>query len=155
MIKTIISDFSYVLLFPKKNEYNGSLNGLHGELMHLLGYNVLDYFYLNLELIECYKSLAATKNIYLFTEGNMHTIPELQKELDTVFKKLVSAKDVGFSKNDPQVYIQLANVLDVTPGEALFIDDKQENIDAAITAGFQTLHFVSTEKTIKFLRENY
>jgi len=85
MIKAIVSDFSRVLLFPKDKSYQGSLNALHKELSEKPSYNALDFFELNVGLLDFYKSLKDRIPVYIFTSDviqdyciiipTLHSIP--------------------------------------------------------------------------------
>lgn len=57
------------------------------------------------------------------------------------FSDVIISADVGLMKPDVKIY-ELAEAHSGFHGEQiLFIDDKQENIDTAITLGWQTFHF--------------
>ena len=47
------------------------------------------------------------------------------------------------AKPEPEIYIQTAAALHTPPANILFLDDKQENIQAAAAIGMQTLHFTT------------
>lgn len=47
------------------------------------------------------------------------------------------------AKPEPAIYIKTAKALNTPPANILFIDDREENIAAANTLGFQTLHFTT------------
>ena len=49
--------------------------------------------------------------------------------------------EVSVCKPDPRIYELCLSRLGVEPGEALFIDDRVENIEAAAALGLQTVHF--------------
>jgi putative hydrolase of the HAD superfamily len=49
--------------------------------------------------------------------------------------------EVGLVKPDREVYLECLRRLDVQPKEALFLDDKQKNIDGAEHVGMHTLLF--------------
>ncbi len=47
------------------------------------------------------------------------------------------------AKPEPAIYLETAKALETAPANTLFIDDRQDNIDAAAALGFQTLHFTN------------
>lgn len=151
-INTIISDFSYVILFPKDSTYTASINVLHQELATTNDYNVFNHFSLNQELLDTYRQLSSNKTFYIFTDGSMHRVEDIQLQIDDIFSAAISARDIGFSKNNPQAFRELAQVLEIDPETTLFIDDKEENIQAAQEAGFQTHRFENTKETVQFLK---
>lgn len=81
MIKAIVSDFSRVLLFPKDKTYQDSLNILHKELSQKPNYNVLDYFELNIKLLDFYKSLKDKTPVYIFSSDAIQDASEFQPYL--------------------------------------------------------------------------
>ncbi|GAB4085495.1 HAD family phosphatase [Myceligenerans cantabricum] len=48
---------------------------------------------------------------------------------------------VGLAKPDVRIYRLLAQRFDVDPARAVFVDDKQENVDAARRCGFHAIRF--------------
>lgn len=54
-------------------------------------------------------------------------------ELDGV----VVSGAIGLSKPDPAIFAHLALTYDVDPAAALFVDDRVENVDAAVRLGFR------------------
>jgi putative hydrolase of the HAD superfamily len=51
--------------------------------------------------------------------------------------------ELGIAKPDPAIYIHTCEKLDVSPAEALFIDDKIENVAAARELGIHAIQFSS------------
>ncbi|RPF21618.1 HAD family hydrolase [Myceligenerans xiligouense] len=51
---------------------------------------------------------------------------------------------VGLAKPDTRIYELLAQRFDVDPARAVFVDDKQENVDAARRTGFHAIRFTDT-----------
>lgn len=139
MIKAMVSDFSRVLLFPKDKNYLGSLNALHKNLSQNPNYNALDYFELNIQLLDLYKSLKEKTPVYIFTSDVIQDAPEFHSYLQPVFNGILSAKKMNIEKNAPKAYKLVAEHLNLNPDEILYIDDATENIQAAKTAGFNTL----------------
>lgn len=63
-----------------------------------------------------------------------HEIPEYltQKDLDKYFDGQIISAQEKVSKPDPKIYEILLDRYSLNPEESLFLDDKKENIDAAI-----------------------
>jgi FMN phosphatase YigB (HAD superfamily) len=152
MIKAIISDFSRVLLFPKDKNYSGSLNGLHKEMSVNPQYKFLEHFELNKELLEFYKSLKDTVNLYMFTSETIQDTPELQPDIQPVFKKIFSASKMNINKKESSAYETLTNSLQLKSNEIVYIDDSPENIDAAAKAGLKTILYSDNSTLISQLR---
>jgi 2-haloacid dehalogenase len=56
---------------------------------------------------------------------------------------MVISGRVGLVKPDPAIYNLLLDKIGKPPGECLFIDDSQANIQQAKQMGFVTIHFTS------------
>lgn len=70
-------------------------------------------------------------------------IPELFKidglTMEDYFDEFFLSYKMGMSKPSEEIFIKVAEDLDINPNEALFIDDSQSNIDTASKLGFQTM----------------
>ncbi|MGC1906408.1 MAG: HAD family phosphatase [Candidatus Acidiferrum sp.] len=60
---------------------------------------------------------------------------------------------VGASKPSPLVYLEALRALKVQSNEAVYIDDLQENVDAAKALGMSGVHCTAPEKLAGCLRE--
>jgi len=153
MIKALISDFSKVLLFRKDNPELGKLNNYHKELLKKKDYDFWQYFILNTELLDFYKQLSSSLDMYIFTTKYIQEYPPVQKKLKSAFRKIFSAIRLGIKKDKPEAYLKLIDLLKLAPEEILFIDDTQANIEAAKKAGLKTIHFTDTKSIINRLGE--
>ncbi len=61
------------------------------------------------------------------------------------FDVLVWSYQVRVAKPDPAIYRYALEQLGTRPGETLFVDDKPENVDAAIALGMKALVFSTVE----------
>ncbi len=57
--------------------------------------------------------------------------------------------ELNIAKPDPQIYLHTCDKLGVAPGEALFLDDKQINVEAAEQVGIAAIQF----STVAALRD--
>jgi putative hydrolase of the HAD superfamily len=64
------------------------------------------------------------------------------------FDDLIFSAEVGLAKPDRRIYILALDRLRVAPAEAIFIDDVQENVEAAQAIGMAGIRFLSTDQTI-------
>lgn len=64
-----------------------------------------------------------------------------EKSLTDFFDAVVLSYEVGCTKPDPRIYEVCLSALGVPAESALFVDDRQENLDAAGRLGMQVLHF--------------
>lgn len=65
--------------------------------------------------------------------------------LGNIFDKIVLSGDIGIVKPDPRIYQKALASLDVTASEAIFIDDRQVNVEAGEACGIHSFVFTSTE----------
>lgn len=59
--------------------------------------------------------------------------------------------ELGMGKPDPAIYLHTCEKLDVLPAEALFVDDKIENVIGAERAGLKAIQFSSVDQLRKDL----
>ena len=64
-----------------------------------------------------------------------------QRNLDDYFDVVIVSYEVGFIKPDARIYELCLTRLGVAPADALFVDDRSENLTAAERLGIQTLQF--------------
>lgn len=71
----------------------------------------------------------------------------MQQKLDWLsrFDRCVWSYELGVAKPDPAIYLHTLKELRIQPEEALFLDDKQPNIDAARALGIRGILFTDTE----------
>ena len=58
----------------------------------------------------------------------------------------------GVRKPDPRAYLGAAAALDVEPGDCLFVDDRQGNVDAARAVGMDAVRFEDADRLVGALR---
>ena len=146
-------DFSRVLIFA--NATVSSLNQHHDVLELQPGYRVLDHFQLNIELLVYLRELGKRLPIYLFSDGRLHALPDISPSLDGIFKKIMTAKEVGYKKSETEAFLGLAYRLGYAPQELLFVDDQTSNIAAAKSAGYATHQYIANTELIDFLRDTF
>ena len=152
MINTILSDFSKVILFPKKVNFIGGLNRLHRELFSSnKDYDFFEYFTLNTELLDCYKSLKNKYSINIFTTGEIQNVTQVKEIIKPIFDQIISANEFALSKTDSKSYVSVTKKLLKRPEEILYIDDNEKNIIAAKKAGLNTFLYKDNKSLISFL----
>jgi putative hydrolase of the HAD superfamily len=62
------------------------------------------------------------------------------------FDVLVWSYQLGIAKPDPEIYRYALERLGTRPAETLFVDDKAENVDAAVALGMKGLIFSTVER---------
>lgn len=155
MITTIISDFSRVILNPKDKNYKGTLNELHKELSEKNeNYLFFNYFEFNKEILNLYRKLKTKFSVNVFTTGTIQNRLEVRQIIDPIFNNIYTAKDYCLDKKQPEAYFFIAKKLNKKPGEILFIDDQEGNIQAAKKAGLYTIQYLKFEELVLELK-NY
>lgn len=69
------------------------------------------------------------------------------------FDDLIFSAEVGFAKPDRRIFDRALARLQVQPVEAVFIDDVQENVEAAQAIGMAGIRFENTEQTIEQIEQ--
>jgi putative hydrolase of the HAD superfamily len=59
---------------------------------------------------------------------------------------------LGLAKPDPAIYLKTAEALGTAPKHILFIDDREENVEAAAALGFQTIQFTAYSAFVEEVR---
>ncbi len=92
--------------------------------------------------------------LYALTNYSAETFPELAAEFPWVqaFDKIIVSGRVGLVKPEPGIFHFAKDKFGLEDGEALFIDDKLENIRAGKEVGFVGHHFTDAPKLEKDLK---
>jgi putative hydrolase of the HAD superfamily len=73
--------------------------------------------------------------------------------IDEIFEFVVDSAWVGMRKPEPGIYqLTLKRLGSVDPGECLFVDDNELNVQAARELGMQAVHFQSNAQAIAEIR---
>jgi putative hydrolase of the HAD superfamily len=68
-----------------------------------------------------------------------------ERSLDSAFDAVVVSSEVGLSKPDARIFRLCLDRLGVAPADALFVDDKAANVEAAAGLGLRVLQFVGSD----------
>ncbi|OGM29530.1 hypothetical protein A2630_00870 [Candidatus Woesebacteria bacterium RIFCSPHIGHO2_01_FULL_44_10] len=148
MIRALITDVSRVLLFPKDRTYTGSLNDLYKEESLKPNYKFFNYFELNEELLKFYKSLKGRVDVHILTSDIIQDAPELKPFWKDVIGKIFSASKMNTHKSTPDAYEKVIKELNLAPHEVIYVDDSNENLEAAKKVGLQTVLYQINEKSL-------
>lgn len=151
MQKTIVFDFSRVLLFPKDLTYTGSLNEKHRTLSEKSDYHLLDHFSLNEELLKHLADLKSKYRLFIFTSETIQDDSSLQPFLSPLFETIFSASKLGIDKKTPSAYESIAHKIGVAPKEILYVDDNLDNVHAAQKAGMECIHYTNNAQLLSRL----
>jgi epoxide hydrolase-like predicted phosphatase len=75
------------------------------------------------------------------------------KPAEYYFDTIVLSSDVHLVKPDRRIYELAAERLHVTIDECVFIDDIEQNVQGAVVAGMQGIHYRSYDRFIKDIQE--
>jgi FMN phosphatase YigB (HAD superfamily) len=150
VIRAIVSDFSRVLLFPVDDSYQGGLNALNDRLLSENNmYDFWQFFKLNQELLDNYVSLRLP--VYIFTSDKVQDHPAVKQKLSQSLEGVISAKQLNVKKTNSEAYMSVARQLGYRPDELLYVDDQQNNLDAARKAGLAVILHRSNKQTLSEL----
>lgn len=85
---------------------------------------------------------AAGYKLYVLSNMSREFIDFLRKQkVYENFDGDVVSCEVGIVKPMPEIYDLLLERFELDPAETIFIDDRKENVDAAVAKGIATFHF--------------
>lgn len=99
--------------------------------------------------------LAGTVPLALLTNSGPKTRSGLvaRHGLERWFPVIVISAEEGISKPDPRIYRRACERLGRAPGECLFVDDRQANVEGAEAVGLSAIRFKSSAATIPVVLE--
>lgn len=151
MIKTILVDFSRVVVIPRDRAYSGSLNAFYRSLTpeeHKSDF--FKHFQWNEPMVSFLQTLKGKYPLILYTTDILQNDPAISAGINTLFERIISASDTGLPKDVAQSYTTIAKTLQKSPSEILFIDDLPGNVAAAREAGIAVVSYGDHEE---FLRD--
>ena len=97
-----------------------------------------------------YRMAILTNNVREWEELWRSKLP-----VDEIFDLVVDSAWVGMRKPEPEIYHLTIERLDtdLRPGECLFVDDNELNVEAARELGMTAVRFVSNDQAIPEIRE--
>ncbi len=93
--------------------------------------------------------------IFALTNQSRELFSSLSKEygLSKIFDKIFTSYETKLAKPDPKIYEYMLGKTGMKPGECVFIDDKDENVERAGKLGMKALLFENAEQTENELRK--
>lgn len=109
---------------------------------------------INTELLNLISQLKKKYKIGLLTNYTYKWMDELFTiyNLDKYFDEKIISSLHGAIKPDIKIYQIALNLFKIKPAEAIFIDDRQTNIDGGKNAGIKSLLFTTNLKLVEDLR---
>ncbi len=105
------------------------------------------------ELIDYIRDLRANYKTALLSNAfsNVRYFVEEVWKFADAFDHMIISSEVGIVKPDAKIYQLALERLEVLPGEAVFIDDFQHNIEGARAVGLQAIHFRTVDQVYRDL----
>ena len=144
IIRVVIFDLGGVLLNIDWQRYR------EDECVKGLIQNIQPYEYerLNEDLMQFLVKLRPLYKLAIICNGGSREAMNRKFRLGEFVDLMVFDGEEGVAKPDPRIYQRTLARLDVGPEEAVFIDDKQVNVDAALRLGIHAVHFKSTSQAV-------
>ncbi|MFI5934379.1 HAD-IA family hydrolase [Actinoplanes sp. NPDC051494] len=115
-------------------------------LCHLVERDVSSWMHLNKDTLRLLETVhAAGVPVSLLSNAPRELARELDRHpsLRPFTHRLFSA-DLALIKPDPAVFTRALAVLGVDPADVVFVDDRADNIDAAVACGLTAIRFTGT-----------
>ena len=114
---------------------------------------VVDDFYVDQEMLTLVRELRKTCTTALLTNfpAHVHDFMKRSWHMDGAFDHIIVSADVKLIKPDPRIYQLSLERVGCQAHEAVFIDDRKINVDAAQALGIKGILFKSKAKTIAAL----
>ncbi|MGE5123109.1 MAG: HAD family hydrolase [Acidobacteriaceae bacterium] len=109
----------------------------------------------NWEMLDYIKNLRPDYKVGLISNAwedlrqTMHT----RWNIDGLFDEMVISAEVGLLKPDQRIFVLAVERIGVSPGQAVFIDDMLDNVEAARRTGLKAIQFVDTQQTLDDLNQ--
>ncbi len=100
--------------------------------------------------VEIFRELKESKKyrIYAITNWSAETFPVAQARYDFLqwFEGISVSGELKMRKPFPEIYQYTLEKYNITPSEAVFIDDNLRNVEAARNLGIHAIHFQNPEQ---------
>lgn len=113
-----------------------------GTVSRLDSLDALQWSHLNLDTLDVLEDLsrqghqlAVLSNMPVAMADEFSSQPWTQ-----YFERLFFSGHLGLIKPNPEIFRRIAQELDASPEDIVFVDDKKVNVEAAAAEGYQTVH---------------
>lgn len=98
------------------------------------------------DVLELLQRCHECASLVLITNATTRLESDLKRlGISRTFDHIVNSSSIGHAKPRPEIFNAALNLLTIKPGEALFIDDKTENVDAATGIGINGHHYTTLD----------
>jgi putative hydrolase of the HAD superfamily len=110
------------------------------------------------DTLEWVHSLARSGHCRLFTLNNeskeLHEYRVRTFQLDTVFRGFFTSCYMGQTKPDEGIYLNALGMACCQSADAIFIDDREMNVEAALALGLHAVQFQGLDPLRAYLKEH-
>lgn len=126
--------------------------GLHGSDTDL-SQRIIDGFIIRPWIIDLVRQLSAMGFVTGILSDQTHWLDILDQRYHfyAIFHKVYNSFYLGKGKQDISLFQDIADDLDLSPSQILFIDDDGGNTERAAKAGLQTIQYLNREDFIRQL----
>ncbi len=138
------------LLVKQHPEYEAEIRAFYGRWEEMLGGPVEE----SVSILKRLKEINS-RPLYALTNWSAETFPVALKRYDFLhwFDGIVVSGEEKTRKPFPEIYQILISRYDITPENALFIDDNLDNVEAAKSHGIHGIHFTTADALRKDLQK--
>jgi len=130
---------------------------LLSKLTEIPAESIWDVFYENLfpdqEVIEIIKKLKDNYKIILFSNNHGEHLRRMLKhqKIETLFDEIIISSEHKMLKPQKEFFDLMLSIGKIKASEAIFIDDRQKNVDAANSYGIKSFQFIDAKTLEKDL----
>lgn len=110
---------------------------------------------INQDMVRLIETLGAKYRIALLSNAQSDYLRKVfdREELDRLFSTKVVSGDIRITKPSREIFEYLLEKMKIAASEAIFIDDNQKNVDAAISVGLDGIVFRGADNLRTELRK--
>lgn len=141
-IRAVIFDLGGVLLEIDWERYR------EDQQSEFMSEDLRPYEQLNPRMLALLKRLRPAYKLATIGNGGSRVELERKYRLSKLVDLMVFGSEEGVSKPDERIYRLTLERLAVRPEEAIFVDDKIENVESARHLGMRGIHFQNARQTV-------
>jgi epoxide hydrolase-like predicted phosphatase len=114
---------------------------------------VIDDFYIDQEMLSLIRVLRKSYTTVLLTNfpAHVHDFMRRSWHMEGAFDHVIVSADVKLIKPDPRIFQLVLNRVNCQANEAVYLDDRKINVDAASTEGIKSILFFGKTRSIAAL----
>ena len=125
------------------------------EKKSILASFVIDDFYIDLQLLDFIHELHKTYLTALLTNfpTHLHEFMRIKWKTGGAFDHVIASCDVKLLKPDPRMYQRTIEIIGCQSSEAIFVDDRVINVEAAEAIGIRSVLYQNREQGIAEIKK--